>query len=103
MVRAGLKVLLTTHSDYLVKEINNLIMLNSAFADKAQVIRKLKYRREDGIDPTRIRAYVAEEQGLHKCAIDEFGIDMPNFDETIDTINNAAIELTARLETEAGD
>ena len=103
MVRAGLKVLLTTHSDYLVKEINNLIMLNSDFTDKARVIRKLKYGDEDCIDPTRIRAYVAGEQGLHKCAIDEFGIDMPNFDETIDTINNAAIELTARLETKAGD
>ena len=30
-VRAGLKVLITTHSDYIVKEINNLVMLSRPF------------------------------------------------------------------------
>ena len=103
MVRAGLKVLVTTHSDYLVKEINNLIMLNSTFASKAQVIRKLNYGKKDFINPERIRAYVARDQGLHKCAIDEFGIDMPNFDETIDEINRVANELSSRLEAESKD
>ena len=103
MVRAGLKVLVTTHSDYLVKEINNLIMLNSTFARKAQVIRKLNYGKKDFIDPERIRAYVARDQGLHKCAIDEFGIEMPNFDETIDGINRVANELASRLEAESKD
>ena len=39
MVRAGLKVLVTTHSDYLVKEINNLIMLSHSFDKKAEVMR----------------------------------------------------------------
>jgi len=103
MVRAGLKVLVTTHSDYLVKEINNLIMLNSTFARKAQVIRKFNYGKKDFIDPERIRAYVARDQGLHKCAIDKFGIGMPNFDETIDEINHVANELSLRLDAESKD
>ncbi len=67
------------------------------------MIRKLNYGKKDFIDPERIRAYVARDQGLHKCAIDELGIDMPNFDETIDGINRVANELSLRLEAESKD
>ena len=103
MVHAGLKVVLTTHSDYLVKELNNLIMLNSSFDDKARILEKLKYATDDCIAPERIRAYTATENTLKKCRIDKFGIDMPHFDETIDEINAAANELCARLASHATD
>ena len=103
MARSGLKVLLTTHSDYLVKEINNLIMLNNTFAHKAHVLKKLDYGKKDFIEPERIRAYVARDRGLHECEIDRFGIDMPHFDETINSINNVANELAMRLEAESND
>lgn len=103
MVRAGLRVLLTTHSDYLVKEINNLVMLNNAFPDKAQVAGRLGYGEGDSIAPETIRAYVAENDGLTRCTIDKFGIDMPIFDETIDGINRVADELASRVaEDQAG-
>ena len=96
-VRTGLKVLITTHSDYLIKEINNLVMLNSTFAEKESVVKKLKYRSDDALEPESIRAYVAENNGLTKCDVDEFGIDMPVFDRTIDEINKVANELASRL------
>ena len=97
MVRAGLKVLVTTHSDYLVKEINNLVMMSHSFDKKANVIRTLKYAEDDCIAPERIRAYIAEKGSLTPCEIDQYGIDMPNFDETINGINDAANELASRL------
>ena len=97
LVHAGLKVLLTTHSDYLVKELNNLIMLNASFANKSRTIKRLKYAKDDCIAPEKIRAYIATENSVMKCEIDKFGIDMPNFDETINEINDAANELASRL------
>lgn len=96
-VRAGLKVLITTHSDYLIKEINNLVMLNSSFAEKESVVKKLEYQSDDALEPESIRAYVAENNGLTRCDVDEFGIDMPVFDRTIDEINKVANELASRL------
>ena len=96
-VRAGLKVLITTHSDYLIKEINNLVMLSRPFADKDAVVKKLKYRADDALEPESIRAYVAENNGLKRCDVDQFGIDMPVFDKTIDEINKVANELASRL------
>ncbi len=96
-VRAGLKVLITTHSDYLIKEINNLVMLSRPFKDKAAVIKKLKYSTDDFLDPDSIRAYVAEDNSLTRCNVDRFGIDMPVFDETIDKINRVANDLASRM------
>ena len=96
-VRAGLKVLITTHSDYLIKEFNNLIMLSRSFADKGAVVKNLRYREDDFLVPESVRAYIAEEQTLRQCEVDDYGIDMPVFDETIDSINNVANELSSRL------
>ncbi len=101
LVQNGLKILVTTHSDYFVKEINNLVMLSGSFEGKEQVVRSLGYEDGDGIAPNRIRAYVAKENGLAKCAVDEFGIDMPVFDQTIDRINRVANELASRLAEDA--
>ena len=96
-VKAGLKILITTHSDYLIKEINNLVMLSQPFKDKDAVIRKLKYGADDFLDPDSIRAYVAEGNGLTRCEVDRFGVNMPVFDKTIDEINKVANDLSSRL------
>lgn len=98
MIQSNLKVLITTHSDYIIKEINNLIMLSRPFKEKKKVVKDLGYKEDDFIKPDSVRAYVAEGDSLTKCEIDEFGIDMPVFDETINKINRASIELVSRLE-----
>lgn len=101
-VHAGLKVLITTHSDYLIKEINNLIMLSKPFDNKEEVVQKLGYKENDLLESDSVRAYVAEGDGLSKCEVDDFGIDMPVFDETIDKINRVSNELATRLTAEDG-
>ena len=96
-VHAGLKVLITTHSDYLVKELNNLIMLSRDFDAKEDLLKKLKYDPEDALDPGRIRAYVAENGTLTACSVDKYGMEMPNFDSTIDDINRVTNEISSRI------
>lgn len=98
---AGLHVLVTTHSDYLVKELNNLIMLSRDFPEKDAVARKLGYKAGEGLDPRLVRGYVAEGGGLTECEIGVYGIEMPVFDATIDDINHVAIELSSRAEEDA--
>ena len=103
LVRAGLRVLLTTHSDYLIKELNNLIMLSRPLRNKSKVMKRLKYAKDDSIAPERIRAYVAADGSISRCEIDKFGIDMPNFDTTINEINDVANELASRLAEDVTD
>ena len=103
LVRAGAKVLITTHSDYIVKEVNNLIMLSKSFDNKSKLVKKLKYKKDDFLEPDSVRAYVAEKNSLTPCTIDQFGIDMPVFDKTINEINRVSNELASRLLIEGED
>ena len=102
MVRVGLKVLITTHSDYLIKEINNLVMLSNQFTGRNNLAKKFKYGENEFLTPDSVRAYVAENNGLTPCHVDDFGIDMPVFDETIDDINRTSNELASSLSEDSG-
>ena len=51
LVNSGLKVLITTHSDYIVKEINNLIMLNESFEGKEEVVENFEYKEGESLSP----------------------------------------------------
>ena len=96
-VHAGLKVLVTTHSDYLVKEFNNLIMLSHDFDGKEDMLKRFKYESEDALAPGLIRGYVAENGTLTACSIDKYGMEMPNFDSTIDDINQVSNAISSRI------
>ena len=96
----GLKVLLTTHSDYIIKEINNLIMLNSKFKGKKEFIKNSKsgYTEDDYLDINSVQAYICEDGGLTKCDKDEMGIDMPVFDDAIRKIDLDAEKLYWKMQ-----
>ena len=100
-VRAGIRVLITTHSDYILKEINNLIMLSGDFEDKEVVQKELGYSSDDALDPELIRAYVADGGEVSRCKIDSYGIDVPTFDRVIDQINRASNKLAGRVGTKS--
>ncbi len=94
-VNSGLKVLITTHSDYLIKEINNLILLNCDFSGKKTFLERNKedYTENDHLDPKSVKAYICEGGKLKPCPVDMAGIAMPVFDDAIDNINKISTEL----------
>ena len=100
-VNSGLKVLITTHSDYLIKEINNLIMLNSNFDGKSEFLEKNKkdYTEDDCLKPESVKAYICEKGELKPCSVDKKGIDMPVFDNAIDNINKISNALALLTDT----
>ena len=100
LVAAGLKVLVSTHSDYLIKELNNLVMLDH-LRRNGRKRRRAGYGVDEGMSAERIRAYVAEQNTLKPCVVDQFGIDAPVFDKTIDRINEVSAELAAAVEDSA--
>ena len=97
-VRSGIRVLVTTHSDYLIKEINNLVMLGYLDGGRYKRLpRELGYKPGDRLDVDSVRAYVAEDNGLTPCKVDRYGIEIPLFDKTIDDINHVSNELAAAI------
>ncbi|MEO5357245.1 MAG: ATP-binding protein [Nitrospirae bacterium YQR-1] len=102
LVNTGIKVFLTTHSDYIIKELNTLIMLNHDKTHLKHIMESEGYKKEEMISPYKVRVYIAEEALVNidgcsrrsKCLtfvpadIDpELGIEVRSFDTTINEMN----------------
>ena len=57
----------------------------------------------DSLSPDQVRAYTAQGGELIRKRVDEYGIQMQVFDQTIDDINRRARELYTRIEREKED
>ncbi len=102
LVNLGIRVFVTTHSDYIVKELNTLIMLNQDKPYLKQIAEDEGYENEELISAENIRVYIAEDmpiklnnkskqsrpQTLVPARIDpELGIEARSFDDTINKMN----------------
>ena len=102
LVNLGIKVFVTTHSDYIVKELNTLIMLNQDKSYLKKIVKREGYDKSELIGAEKIKVYIAEEglvrlggnqrrsrcQTLVEAKIDpELGIEARSFDKTINKMN----------------
>lgn len=92
LVNAGIKVFITTHSDYIIREFNTLIQLdnNESYLKKLQ--KKEGYITSELLDASKVKAYVAERQEdgviLKAAHITQHdGITIDTLDEVIDKMN----------------
>jgi predicted ATPase len=108
LVNLGVKVFITTHSDYIIKELNTLIMLNHDKPHLRQIAEREGYKPEELILADKIQVYIAEttmvklDGGRRKtrCStltpadIDpELGIEARSFDTTIEAMNRIQEEI----------
>jgi archaellum biogenesis ATPase FlaH len=88
LVNIGVKVFITTHSDYIIKELNTLIMLNHDKPHLKKIAEEEGYKPEELIAAERIKVYIAENSTLVPANIDpEMGIEARSFDTTIEDMN----------------
>ncbi|RPH91471.1 MAG: ATP-binding protein [Chroococcales cyanobacterium metabat2.561] len=102
LINIGIKVFITTHSDYIIKEINTLIMLNHDKPHLKQIAAEEGYRQEELLSADQVKVYIAEEalemlkgkkrktkfNTLTPAKIDpEMGIEARSFDTTIENMN----------------
>ena len=102
LVNIDIKVFITTHSDYIIKELNTLIMLNQDKQYLKKIMKKEKYSEAELLCADRVKVYIAKEDSVlkkgnvrkTKCLTlvsanvnQELGIEVDSFDATIDEMN----------------
>ncbi|MGD1698813.1 AAA family ATPase [Dapis sp. BLCC M229] len=102
LINLGIKVFITTHSDYIIKELNTLIMLNQDKPHLKRIAEEEGYQTEELISAEKIKVYIAEEKSIQLegnkrktksltltlANIDqEMGIEARSFDTTIEEMN----------------
>ena len=61
LANLGVKVFITTHSDYIVKELNTLIMLNHDKPHLKRIAEENGYLDSELINVDQVKVYVAEK------------------------------------------
>ena len=102
LVNLGLKVFVTTHSDYIVKEFNTLIMLNRDMPHLKRIAEEEDYRSDELLDINKVKLYISKQtlikrenkrrrsmcQTLVAANISQDGgIEVDSFDQTINKMN----------------
>ena len=107
LVNIGIKVFVTTHSDYLVKEVNTLVMLSRDDPRLKELAAREKYGREELLAPDKIKTYVAKEDSIRcpgsqrrsRCqtlvpvVVDENGMNLSSFDDAIEDLARIQDEI----------
>lgn len=88
LVNAGIKVWITTHSDYIIKEINNCLLLSNDFLEKEELMEEYDYTENDILKKEDIRVYIANEDGkVEQVEIGVLGMKKTTFDTAIERFN----------------
>jgi ABC-type multidrug transport system ATPase subunit len=100
LVNRGFRVLISTHSDYVIRELNNLIMSSSQKNDTKILSNSLGYSDDLSLSPTDVNAYLFDYKNessrnvtVSPIVVDEFGFDVKTIDETVDKLNSISEEL----------
>ncbi len=93
LVNKGVNIFITTHSDYILKEINNLLLLANQFPTREAIMRKYGYTEDDVLKTGSTGVYVMSDHKAELVKITGAGMELSVFDEIIINQNDAADEI----------
>ena len=93
LINKGLRLVISTHSDYIIREINNLIMFSNVDA-KEDFSSIYNYNKGEYINLNDVSAYFfnyknerAKQTEVTPIKIDKYGFEVETLDNTIDYLN----------------
>ena len=97
LVNKGLNIVISTHSDYIVREINSLIMLSQ---DANEHLRKqYKYKPEEILKREQVGAYLFDNHIIEPFSITrDDGIHATTFDDVIEDLNKVNNDIFYTLQ-----
>lgn len=96
LVNRGIRVVISTHSDYIVRELNNMIMLSSDFPERAEMEKRFEYETggSERLQSEQVAAYHFTGKDVQSSMISpEFGIEVKSMDEAINRLNESSNEI----------
>ena len=103
LVNAGVLVFITTHSDYIIKELNTLIKLNQKDDRTKKIAKKYGFHQSELLDCHQIKMFTATKPFFNRQVTNDFkeegltlepfdvtaksGIQADTFDDTINLMN----------------
>ncbi len=100
LVNLGAKVIITTHSDYIINEINNLIKLDSLPENtQKEILQELDISEYSVLNKDKVKVYLFKEEDSESICVDELNVDkygIPN--DNFDLVLDQLIENSEKIE-----
>lgn len=98
LINEGFKVLISTHSDYIVRELNNLIMLDSGLKHKSEETKTLletyNYQENELLNKDRVGVYLFRVgQPVAEVPITDTGFNVATIDEEARKLNQSSQDI----------
>lgn len=100
LINKGLRLVISTHSDYIIREFNNLIMISSDNPNLSSIKEKSMYRDDEFLKINDVGAYMfnykndkAKQTDVKAIKIDQYGFEVSTLDKTIEDLNKRSDEL----------
>jgi len=95
MVNAGIKVMISTHSDYIIRELNNLMMLNVENNEREvnKILKKYGYKENQKLDYTKVGAYLFTTNEVKPMEVTNTGFEVESIDNEINLLNESSREI----------
>ena len=104
LVNKGVRVFITTHSDYIIREFNTLLMFYARKENGKikEIMHEQGYSEQELLSPSQVKMFISDKknillpgktrkskvQTLIPAEVDpEFGIEAISFDDTINKMN----------------
>jgi len=94
----GIYIFITTHSDYMIKEFNNLIRLKHKITDKEKIMKKYGYKNHDILDYKKINSYINNTGKLSLTPIDNMGMEVDSFDKVLNELSSSMDDIFFNIE-----
>ena len=100
LVNAGLRVVISTHSDYIVREFNSLLMLSQ---DNGELRDRHNYSEDEVLNVEQVSACLFDNQSITPFEISpEDGIYATTFDTVIEDLNRVNDDIHYSLQEKRG-
>jgi predicted ATPase len=99
LINKGLRLIISTHSDYIIREINNLLMLGAQTDNMNSIAADYGYTKDQFIKQNDIAVYFfdyaknSKKIDVKPIKITETGFSVASIDDTIDSQNQIAEDL----------
>jgi len=98
LLNNGLRLVISTHSDYILRELNNLIMLGSKSDELNDIKNQYHFKEDeyilaDEVDVHYFHYKQKTQASVKKLKISDYGFDVPSIDEAIEKQNQLTDDL----------
>ncbi len=90
MVNRGIRIVVSTHSDYILRELSTLIILNRDFEGKTDLLQRYAYQENSTLSGDKVAVYHFGNHTITNIPITNKGIETDSIDEVISQQNEVS-------------